>query len=70
MTFDDDTIILVFTGGKRYHSVKKLNLSWPPPEHVEYYGFRMRRSRMSEITDEQRRGMTHVARCAEYVVDE
>lgn len=66
MTFDDDTLILMFDGGRKIAYVKKCGLQWPPPELIEIQGFKMRQTRRSEITDEQRAGMTHVCRCAEY----
>lgn len=66
MTFDDDLAILVFDHRTLRPSLKSLGLSWPPPERIEVSGFSMTLNRMSQLTDEQRAGMTHVCRCAEY----
>jgi hypothetical protein len=69
MTFDDDYMRFVFEHGRKDVSCKAAGVSWPPPETVEVLGFRMRLRRRSEITDEQRAGLTRVCRGAEYVVD-
>lgn len=58
---------------------EKVGLEWPPPEWLWFDGNGAREAtaeddragcmfqdRMSEITDEQREGMTHVVRGAEY----
>lgn len=69
MTFDDDMAFLMFDCGRMNVSLLKLGLSWPPPEKITVWGFPMKRTRMSTITDEQRAGMTHVCRAAEFVPD-
>lgn len=66
MTFDDDMAWLMFDGGKKIVPLKSLGLDWPPPEVIEVAGFKMKRARLSTITDEQRQAMTHVCRGAEY----
>ena len=68
MTFDDDFVRLVFDGGAKTFRCAALGLDWPPPETINVAGFRMRRERFSALTDEQRSGMTHVCRGAEYVI--
>jgi hypothetical protein len=67
MTFDDDFIRVCFQTGQRNYVLKSLGLAWPPPELIDIAGFQFKRSSMSSITDEQRAGMTHVCRGAEYV---
>lgn len=66
MTFDDDFVRLVTPDGPRNIPVKKLGLSWPPPEEISVNGVTYQRQRMSSLSDEERAGMTHVARGAEY----
>ena len=66
MTFDDDMLRLNFDGGSKMISLAKLGLEWPPPETIDVLGFTMHRISYSAITDEQREGMTHVFRGAEY----
>ncbi len=63
MTFEDDFLKLDDIG---FILCSKLNLEWPPPETVEFAGISFERIRYSQITDEQRAEMTHVARGAEY----
>lgn len=70
MTFNDDLLILVFDGATKRPSLQSCGLEWPPPERIEILGFTMVRTRMSAITDEQRAGMTHVCRAAEYIPEE
>lgn len=79
MTFDDDYIQLRLLVGPLRATCKSLGLDWPPPDVIEiadidgvYVGkspapTRFKRIRFSQITDEQREGMTHVCRGAEYV---
>lgn len=69
MTFEDDVLELRFDGGTKHVFCKNLNISWPPPETITVWGFRMRRESMSKITDRQRAEMTHVVRGAVYVPD-
>jgi hypothetical protein len=67
MTFDDDFCQIHFlTGRHRNIACNNLHINWPPPEVLDYCGFQYKRIRYSEITDEQRDGMEHVARGAEY----
>lgn len=66
MTFEDDMAYLQFDGGLKIVALKKLGLEWPPPENIVVAGFPMTQTRRSQLTDEQREGMTHVCRCAEY----
>ena len=66
MTFDDDSLSLMLEGGRKIVPLKQLGLDWPPPERINVLGFDFVRSRLSAITDEQRQGMTHVLRGAEY----
>lgn len=68
MTFDDDFIRI----GMIRPTLKSLGLEWPPPPFIEINNHGelpnrfFKRVRYSEITDEQRADMTHVARGAEY----
>lgn len=66
MTFEDDFIQVLFEGGMRRFKCVDLGVEWPPPEEVNVMGFMFKRTRYSQITDEQREGMTFVARGAEY----
>lgn len=68
MTFDDDFLRIPVQIIDRNINItlKTLGLEWPPPEEISYSGLIYKRERYSEITDEQREGMTHVARGAEY----
>ena len=66
MTFDDDFVRLNFQGGTKIIRCKLLGLTWPPPEEIDIEGFKLKRIRLSSITDEQRKTMTHVCRGAEY----
>jgi hypothetical protein len=68
MTFDDDFIRIPISVLDRNINVtlKTLGLEWPPPEEFIWLGLVYKRERYSEITDEQRAGMTHVVRGAEY----
>lgn len=76
MTFDDDFIRLRLPNGRGtlHKTCKALGIDWPPPEFIALAGGPIstpvyRQVRRSEITDEQRQGMTHVCRGAEYVYD-
>lgn len=68
VTFDDDFIRI----GMITPTLKSLGLTWPPPQfikinnHGELPNRLFKRVRCSDITDEQRAQMTHVARGAEY----
>jgi hypothetical protein len=62
MTFEDDFIRIA---GMNV-CCKKIDLEFPPPEELEWGGRTFKRIRYSQITDEQRETMTHVARGAEY----
>jgi len=69
MTFDDDFVQI----GRVRTPLKQLGLEWPPPAfiRIDNHGalpdLLVKRVRYSEITDEERSGMTHVRRGAEYV---
>lgn len=67
MTFDDDHVVFRTESGQYRAFLRNLSLEWPPPERLELLGLDYVRARMSTITDEQRQGMTRVARGAEYV---
>jgi hypothetical protein len=68
MTFDDDFVRLPMAILDSHINVPlvRLGLEWPPPEEFTYSGLIYRQIRCSEITDEQREGMTNVIRGAEY----
>lgn len=79
MTFDDDFIRLMLSIGHRNIPLTAVGLEWPPPERIylDRAGIReaqegddptavMVQVSMSEITDDDRAGMTHVCRGAEY----
>lgn len=72
MTFDDDFLRLLVEDSVNTVMCIAAGVDWPPPPEmiVDVNGehFLMKRSRMSAITDEQRQGMTHVCRGAEYVM--
>lgn len=75
-TFKDDYIVLVLPNnrGRLRKTCVSLGITWPPPEFIELAGGpistpRYRCVRFSQITDEQRKTMTHVCRGAEYVHD-
>lgn len=81
MTYDDDFLQLhtQFFGQPRI-MLSNVGLSWPPPELLymdanqglreptkdDEKRFIFERIRFSQITDEQREGMDHVVRGAEY----
>lgn len=68
VTFDDDFLRI----GMVTATLKSLGITWPPPlfieinNHGELPNLLVKRMSMSEITDEQRSRMTHVARGAMY----
>jgi hypothetical protein len=68
LTFDDDFVRI----GMVTATLKSLGLTWPPPlfieinNHGELPNLLVKRVRCSEITDEQRSQMSHVARGAMY----
>lgn len=66
MTFEDDFVQLNFDGGTKRPTCKSLGVEWPPPPEIVVAGFVFKLIRHSEITDEQREGMTRVCRGAEY----
>ena len=66
MTFEDDFVSIKMQGGTRRWRCKGLGIEWPPPELIDIEGFKFKRERYSQITDEQRETMTHVCRGAEY----
>lgn len=67
MTFDDDFVRVHFQAGPRNYRLIGLGLTWPPPEKLDIMGFVFVRHTYSGITDEERAGMTHVCRGAEYI---
>lgn len=69
MTFDDDMIQLEWPAGQvqRFWCANHC-ISWPPPEEIQFFGFTWVREKMSQITDDQRKDMTHVCRGAVYKV--
>lgn len=68
MTFDDDFVRLLTPFGDKLALLEQIGVSWPPPEKICLHGATFKRLRMSEITDERRAEMTHVARGAEYAL--
>lgn len=68
MTFDDDFVRIPIATLDRSINVMlaKIGVEWPPPEDLMINGLHYRQIRCSEITDEQRAGMTNVIRGAEY----
>lgn len=69
MTFDDDFVQLQFSDGqKRRVFCKPNSIDWPPPATLALGGFRFTQLSCSELTDEQRAGMSHVCRGAAYLV--
>lgn len=73
MTFDDDFVRLNLPEATINMPCKDIGVEWPPPDvlmvKVGSTIVAMTRSSHSQITDEQRRGMTNVCRGAEYRVD-
>lgn len=79
-TFNDDMIRLTLTVGIQTIPCKAVDFEWPPPEQIfleaggelreatdgDNPAFVLHRMSMSQITDAQRAGMTHVVRGAEY----
>lgn len=65
-TFDDDFVRIHCLCGKD-HDFKLMDMGfeWPPPQEI-YLGAKYRQIGRSQITDEERNGMTHVCRGAEY----
>lgn len=63
----DDFIKIDFDGGTKVYSCKSMEIDeWPPPEIIVIYGFICERISCSELTEEQMKTMTHVARGALY----
>jgi hypothetical protein len=67
MTYDDDFLQLEFAGGTRRVACRTLGVDWPPPERITVMGFEMVRDSFSQITDEQRAGLTMLMRGARYI---
>ena len=67
MTFDDDFLVLHTESGVRRPTCRSIGIEWPPPETLDFLGFKWKQIRRSQITDEERSGMTHVMRGAEYM---
>lgn len=70
MTFEDDYIQVISRKGPIRIACSEIGLDWPPPEILEIEGLRFRQVRRSSITDDQRQGLTHVCRGAEYLLDD
>ena len=66
MTFDDDFAQLHMQGSIKRIPLGRMGLTWPPPERISLRGMVFDRVGYSQITDEERAKMTHVARGAEY----
>lgn len=70
MTFDDDFVRVPMMVGEVNIACKSIKTEWPPKEHLtlgsDKGGICYRRVSFSQITDEERAGMTHVARGAQY----
>lgn len=66
MTFDNDFIVLKTEGRPLWLSCQSLGLDWPPPETYHFQGFKFTQMRRSQLTDDERAGLTHVCRGAEY----
>lgn len=71
MTFDDDYIQLNQPNGPIRFTCKSAGFSWPPPAELEIEStlhgvIKFKRLSYSSLTDEQRAGMTHVCRMAQY----
>lgn len=64
MLFEDD-IIRIESRNLRAVAISDIT-DWPPPERLVFDGREYERVRFSLITDEERAGMTHVVRGAEY----
>jgi hypothetical protein len=72
MTFDDDYIQLRLSSGPLRIACKEVGIDWPPPERIAIVGGPLsvpifRRVSFSQLTDDERQGLTHVCRGAEYV---
>jgi hypothetical protein len=69
MTFDDDFVQIDFGDGviRRARCLSN-KIEWPPPQILDFGGFKFDRVSVSEITDEQRAGMSHVCRGAAYAI--
>jgi hypothetical protein len=66
-TFDDDFVRLTDEAGNNLNvACKVLGLNWPPPVQIEVDGATWERESYSDIADDQRAGMTHVVRGAQY----
>jgi hypothetical protein len=69
MTFDDDFLQLNFGDGVvRRAQCLPNRIDWPPPPVLDLFGFKFQRESFSQITDEQRAGMSHVCRGASYKI--
>jgi hypothetical protein len=72
---ENDMIRLVLPCGTHINVFVKENpncgvTDWPPPERLNFMDVMFVRTRMSALTDEQARGMKHVSRAAEYMVEQ
>jgi hypothetical protein len=66
MTYDDDFCQIEMTGGTKRFKCKALGYAWPPPTTIDWQGFSFDQVSCSEVTDDQRKTMTHVCRGALY----
>lgn len=66
MTFDDDFCRFEFPDGAKNITCKTIGLTWPPPEKVMVSKVKFKMESRSQLSDEVRKGMTHVARGAKY----
>lgn len=66
MTFDNDFIQFNTESGPKRITLNSVQLEWPPPERIKILEFVYVLIRRSEITDEHRSRMRHIARGAEY----
>lgn len=67
MTFHDDFLrINLKEAGQINVSCKSNGIEWPPPKEIQLQGRKFNRKRYSQISDEDRKEMTHVVRGAEY----
>lgn len=66
MTFNDDFIEFQLQTGSRRVACKTLGIEWPPPDLLHLFDFEWELVRRSQISDEQRKEMTHIMRGAQY----
>lgn len=66
MTLEFDFCHLNFPGGSRDILCKDLGVEWPPPDELDFLGFKFKLIRRSQLTDEQAAECSFIARGAEY----